>query len=470
MRGLIKFTFLASVFCLNLFSFDFSKISAWEYTGAANYHFFPDPNSSTYRKNNFSQVDAEFFGGKYVKIGDDIYTHNGIANTLFNSELADDSGYFLQNNVTGSKLLFFYDPSSEKYPYPCYFSSDLNKYNGCSSSYSLSDPGVKNVNFTYYSFTTVTKIATCQPGENFNTSTNQCQKCEINESWDYEGQKCYRDCTKEGGINKIGNTDGSCIDCSGEKTAMSVLKCLCIGSGFLGPNSFWGKNGGSIDGCELQGSCLDGSQISFTNPNCKSDPKPDPKPDDNKTKPDTPKPDDNKTKPDDPGSGNNNGGDKDKDKDKNKDFCKKNPNDPKCKKNDGNTTIPGSDNTKFNPSDFDIKELGKEMGSFQKAYKGAFSKIEKEFEGAEGFNAFKNGIDQFISNLKGQGLNDISKKDIPKTCSHKETIDFFGYNVVIDFDFCKIIEPASGAFYYLFYVFFFGCFLFLIIKFLIFSF
>ena len=34
----------------------------------------------------------------------------------------------------------------------------------------------------------------------------------------------------------------------------------------------------------------------------------------------------------------------------------------------------------------------------------------------------------------------------------KETIDFFGHNIEIDFDFCKIVEPASGAFYYLFYV------------------
>ena len=110
------------------------------------------------------------------------------------------------------------------------------------------------------------------------------------------------------------------------------------------------------------------------------------------------------------------------------------------------------------------------MGAFEKAYRGAFSRIEKEFDGSEGFNAFKNGIDQFISNLKGKGLDDISKKDVPKSCSHKETIDFFGYNVDIDFDFCKIVAPASGAFYYLFYVFFFGCFLFLIIKFLIFSF
>jgi hypothetical protein len=469
---ILKFTFLASVFCLNLFSFDFSKISYWEYAGAANYHFFPNPEISSYRKGNFSQVDAKFIGGNFLRIGDDIYSHNGISETVFNSEFADDTGFFLEKNNVSSKLLFFYDPSSEKHPYPCFFLSDSNKYNGCSSTYSLSTPGVKNVNFTYYSFTTVTKIATCQPGENFNTSTKQCQKCEINESWDDEGQKCYKDCSKGGGINKIPQTDGSCIDCSGEKDSLSVLQCICRGYGnsSIDPK-IWGKNGGSPDGCQLEGTCGDGStQYSFTNPKCKSDPKPD----DNKTKPDDPKPDDNKTKPDDPGSGNNNGGDKDKnkDKDKDKDFCKKNPNDPKCKKNDSNATIPtpGDDKAKFNPSDFDIKELGKEMSSFQKAYKGAISQIEKNFSGSEGFNSFKDGIDQFINNLKGQGLNDISKKDIPKTCSHKETIDFFGYNVVIDFDFCKIIEPASGAFYYLFYVFFFGCFLFLIIKFLIFSF
>ena len=464
---ILKFTFLTSILCLNLFSIDFSKITDWEYAGAANYHFFPNPELSSYRKSNFSQVDAKFIGGNFLRIGDDIYSYDGISETVFNSEFADDTGYFLENNSFSNKLLLFYDPSSEKYSYPCYFSSDANKYNGCSSSYSLSSPGVKNVNFTYYSATTLTKVASCQPDENFNTSTKQCQKCEINESWDYEGQKCYRDCSKDGGINKIGNTDGSCINCSGEKDPMSVLNCLCMGSGHVSGQEYYQKNqvDPSVSPYALKGKCTDGEIVDFVDPAINDKPQ---KPDDNKTKPD-PKPDDNKTKPDDPkpnpnpgggnpGGGNSGGGNSNTDP-----KPKPKPDDPKP--DDGNGKDP-----KFNPSDFDVKELGKEMGSFQKAYKGAFSKIEKEFEGAEGFNAFKNGIDQFISNLKGQGLNDISKKDIPKTCSHKETIDFFGYNVVMDFDFCKIIEPASGAFYYLFYVFFFGCFLFLIIKFLIFSF
>ena len=491
MRGLLKFTFLASAFCLNLFSIDFSKITAWEYTNSANSHFFPESGFLSYPKQDFIKTDAQFIGGKFVKISNDIYTHNGISDTVFNSEFADDSGYFLQNDISNSKLLVFYESSFEKYQYTCFFSKDSQTYNGCSDDYPLDQPGYKKVDFTYYSFTTITKVATCQPDEHFNTNTKQCQKCKENESWDPETNTCFNDCRKDGKINKFAFTDGSCIDCSGEKDSLSVLQCICRGYGnsSIDPK-IWGKNGGSPDGCQLEGSCGDGSiQHSFTNPNCKPDDNPDPKPD--------PKPDNNTTKPDnpdnpDPGGGGgggdnsgggNNGGSQDNQNpnpgsgDADEKFCKEHPKDPKCKpkpKPDNNNTTPGGgggggggfggDGVEFKESDFNYDELKKSINDFKGKYENAVN------DTMRGFDNFRQGLDQFIENVKGKGLNDISKKSMPKSCSHKETIDFFGYNVVMDFDFCKVVAPASDAFYYLFYVFFFGCFLVLIIKLLIFSF
>ena len=479
MRGLIKFTLLAFFFCLNLFSFDFPEDSLNPRMG-----FLPYGVSA-------SQVsDVEFLNGTYLKIGNDIYTYNSIYDSVFNLELLKDSGYMLENNPKDSvRDLYYYDSSFSKITVIC--QKVDSGYLGCSKhdydDQFGKDPTFKKVDFSYYKLYSVSPVGSCQSDEHFNTQTQQCQKCKENESWDPETNTCYKDCNKEGKPNKLALTDGRCIDCSGEKDPMSALKCLCGGLGHGSGFSFSKKNqyDPSASSCSLVGYCSDGFQIAtFTDPSCNPDNKPEkPKPDDNKTKPDDPKPN-----PDPGGSngggnsggGNNPGGSEDKpnpDSGNNDEFCKKNPKDPKCKNNDNNSTTPGpgggnnnGGNAKFNEGDFNSDNLKKEMGDFEKAYKGAFSEIQKNFEGAEGLNSFKNGIDQFINNLKGKGLNDISKKSMPKSCSHKETIDFFGYNVVMDFDFCKIVEPASDAFYYLFYVFFFGCFLFLIIKFLIFSF
>ena len=485
MRGLLKFILLAFAFCINLFSFDFSTIDDWTYTSSVQNSFLPVGVSASQASN------VEILSNSYLRIADDIYTYNPIYDSVFNLEFLKDSGYMLENKPKNSvRDLYYYDPSFSKSTVIC--QKDNSDYLGCSKhgydDQFGKDPSFKKVEFSYYKKMSISLVSSCQSDEHFNTNTKQCQKCKENESWDSETNTCYKDCNKEGKPNKIALTDGSCIDCSGEKTAMSVLNCFCLASGHGSAKHYSYKKDvdSSASPCSLVGECIDGELVnSFFDPNCKPDnnpdPKPDPKPDENKTKPDDPKPDN----PDNPqpnpggdsGGGNSGGGSGGGNSGGSQDNPNPNPggsgDNPKPNPNPGGGSGGGGgsgDNVKFKEGDFNADGLNKEMGAFEKAYRGAFSSIEKEFQGSEGFNAFKNGIDQFISNLKGKGLDDISKKDVPKSCSHKETIDFFGHNIEIDFDFCKIVAPASGAFYYLFYVFFFGCFLFLIIKFLIFSF
>lgn len=473
---ILKFILLAFAFCINLFSVDFSTVDDWTYTTSVKNSFLPVGVSASQASN------VEILSNSYLRIGDDIYTYNSVYDSIFNLEFLKDSGYMLENKPKDSvRDLYYYDPSFSKSSVIC--QKNNSDYLGCSKhgydDMFGKDPTFKKVEFSYYKKMVISLVSSCQSDEHFNTQTKQCQKCKENESWDPETNTCFNDCRKDGKINKFAFTDGSCIDCSGEKDSLSVLQCICRGYGnsSIDPK-IWGKNGGSPDGCHLEGSCGDGSiQHSFTNPNCKPDnnpdPKPDPKPDENKTKPDDPKPDN----PDNPqpnpggdsGGGNSGGGSGGGNSGGSQDNPNPNPggsgDNPKPNPNPGGGGGGfGGDGVEFKESDFNYDELKKSIKDFKSKYENAVN------DTMRGFDNFRQGLDQFIENVKGNGLNDISKKDIPKTCLHKETIDFFGYNVELDFDFCKIVAPASGAFYYLFYVFFFGCFLVLIIKLLIFSF
>lgn len=482
---ILKFILLAFAFCINLFSVDFSTVDDWTYTTSVKNSFLPVGVSASQASN------VEILSNSYLRIGDDIYTYNSIYDSLFNLEFLKDSGYMLENKPKDSvRDLYYYDPSFSKSSVIC--QKNNSDYLGCSKhgydDMFGKDPTFKKVEFSYYKKMVISLVSSCQSDEHFNTQTKQCQKCKENESWDPETNTCYKDCNKEGKPNKLALTDGSCIDCSGEKTAMSVLNCFCLASGHGSGKHYSYKKDvdSSASPCSLVGECIDGELVnSFFDPSCKPDDNPDPKPDENKTKPDDPKPNPDDPKPNpggDSGGGNsgggtgggNNGGSQDNPNPNPGGGTGDNP-DPKPNPNPGGGSGGGGNGgkddgknkdgeAKFNPRDFNYDNLKKDEEGLTGKYIGAIGDTLKNFDG------FKNGVDQFIENVKGNGLNDISKKDIPKTCSHKETIDFFGYNVVMDFDFCKIIAPASGAFYYLFYVFFFGCFLFLIIKLLIFSF
>ena len=460
MQSLIKIPLLFTFLCINVLGFDYPQ---------------PNPYSAFRNSNFFSGMEkskAELISDKYIKSGNDVYKINSVYYFFIDSSNKHEGFYF--------NGYFYFVDSSLKKAYCFWVDTSRNSYTR--NCYPSPTPPAVEVEYRNAVEFFVQKIATCQSDENFNTDTQQCQKCSDGQSWDSQTNTCFNDCSKDGKINKVGLPDGRCIDCSGEKTALSVLQCICRGYGnsSIDPK-IWGKNGGSPDGCQLEGSCGDGSiQYSFINPKCSV--KPDPKPDDNKTKPDNPNPnpDNNKTNPGDPNNpnqggnqGGNNGGNQGNPKPNPNPGNNTNPNpdpkpNPKPGNNDGNNNNDGDKNkdadAKFNPGDFDYSDLKRDEEQFTNKFKGALDDVLKDFDG------FKQGVDQFISNVQGKGLASADKQSKPTTCIKKYDIDFFGYKSSIEFDFCKVASMVSGAFYYIFYAFFFYCFLILIVKILLFAF
>ena len=314
-------------------------------------------------------------------------------------------------------------------------------------------------------------VAQCNADEDFNTDTKQCQKCPDGQSWDPATNSCFNDCS-DPNKNKYGFTDGSCADCSGEKDSDGVKKCYC---NFIGSSPLL-QSVELIKGDFRFTSCQNGSQFWYKVPGT-------PDSDNNKTKPDLkkPNPGGNATNPGDPnnpdqGGGNNqgnNGGNQGNPKPNPNPGNNTNPNpdpkpNPKPGNNDGNNNNDGDKNkdadAKFNPGDFDYSDLKRDEEQFTNKFKGALDDVLKDFDG------FKQGVDQFINNVRGKGLSDVNKHSKPTTCVKKYEIDFFGYKTSIEFDFCKVAAMVSGAFYYIFYAFFFYCFLILIVKILLFAF
>ena len=314
-------------------------------------------------------------------------------------------------------------------------------------------------------------VAQCNADEDFNTDTKQCQKCPDGQSWDSATNSCFNDCS-DLNKNKYGFRDGSCADCSSEKDSDGVKKCYC---NFIGSSPLL-QSVELIEGDFRFTSCQNGSQFWYKVPGT-------PDVDSNKTKPDLkkPNPGGNATNPGDPnnpdqGGGNNqgnNGGNQGNPKPNPNPGNNTNPNpdpkpNPKPGNNDGNNNNDGDKNkdadAKFNPGDFDYSDKKREYDDFKNKYSKALDDVLKDFDG------FKQGVDQFISNVRGKGLSDVNKHSKPTTCVKKYEIDFFGYKTSIEFDFCKVAATVSGAFYYIFYAFFFYCFLILIVKILLFAF
>lgn len=455
MRGLLKFILLAFSFCLKISAIDFANTHISFYDGRSSF-----PSDSIYKKVN----DVEFLSNSYLRIGDYIFSYSTSGDNLFNLFLKNGDGFYFNKNRNS---LQFYDSSHEKYTVYC----ESNAARGCSFEASTSYP--VPVEFSYFKVYDLSYIVTCPSDQNFNTITRQCQKCPDGQSWNPSTNSCFMDCTDEK-TNKWGWSDGSCTDCSASKTTQDVYRCFCGSLGLGVPPTITdvgviGKPG------YFKGQCADGNMFEYKDPEFK----PDPKPDDNKTKPDDPNPnpdDNNKTKPDDPNNpnqggsnqggnqGGNNGGNQGNNTNPNPDPK---PN-PKPGNNDGNNNNDGDKNkdadVKFNPGDFDYSDKKREYDDFKNKYSKALDDVLKDFDG------FKQGVDQFISNVRGKGLSDVNKHSKPTTCVKKYEIDFFGYKTSIEFDFCKVAATVSGAFYYIFYAFFFYCFLILIVKILLFAF
>ena len=458
MQSLIKIPLLFTFLCINVLGFDYPQ---------------PNPYSAFRNSNFFSGMEkskAELISDKYIKSGNDVYKINSVYYFFIDSSNKHEGFYF--------NGYFYFVDSSLKKAYCFWADTSRNSYTR--NCYPSPTPPAVEVEYRNAVEFFVQKIATCQSDENFNTDTQQCQKCSDGQSWNPATNSCFNDCT-DPNKNKYGFTDGSCTDCSAAKTTGDIYRCFCGSLGLGVPGAVndigvIGKPG------YFQGECSNGFVFEYKDPEFN----PDPKPDDNKTKPDdpNPNPDNNKTNPGDPNNpnqggnqGGNNGGNQGNPKPNPNPGNNTNPNpDPKPnpKPGNGNSTNNDDNNNggggnkdteaKFNPGDFDYSDKKREYDDFKNKYSKALDDVLK------GFDGFKQGVDQFISNVQGKGLASADKHNKPTTCVKKYEIDFFGYKTSIEFDFCKVAATVSGAFYYIFYAFFFYCFLILIVKILLFAF
>ena len=319
-------------------------------------------------------------------------------------------------------------------------------------------------------------VAQCNADENFNTDTQQCQKCPDGQSWNPATNSCFNDCT-DLNKNKYGFTDGSCADCSGEKESFDVKKCYC---------NFIGSTPRLQDVEIIQGdfrftTCSDGSEFWYKIPGT-------PDVDNNKTKPDLkkPSPGGNGTKPDDPnnpdqGGGNNqgnNGGNQGNPKPNPNPGNNTNPNpDPKPNPKPGNGNSTNRTNTnndnggdnkdgeaKFNKDDFNDEDLSKERDGLYDGIKGHILDNLSKFDG------IRDGINQFVSNVQLKGFEKV-QPSIKGKCPIKKQISLPGgrsQEIVVDY--CENLAPVSEISYYAFYVgFAIGGFI-LMLKLFIFSF
>ena len=187
-------------------------------------------------------------------------------------------------------------------------------------------------------------------------------------------------------------------------------------------------------------------------PNATPGPNPNP---DNPGKPDDPgnnngtKPGGDNPKPDDPGNNNGTkpgggGGGGKPDNPGNNNGTK--PGNP----DNNNNTKPGNndDKGKFDPKDFDDGGLDKVRDDLYGGIKDHLN------NGLSKFDGVRDGIDQFINNVKGKGFTRV-QADIKRSCPIKKEIqlsDGKSYEVVVDY--CDAVAPASEISYYVFYVFF----------------
>ena len=89
--------------------------------------------------------------------------------------------------------------------------------------------------------------------------------------------------------------------------------------------------------------------------------------------------------------------------------------------------------------------------------------------GLSKFDGLRNGIDQFIKNIKGKGFAKV-KSEIKRSCPIKKQITLSDgkiYDILVDY--CDAVSPVSEISYYVFYVgFVVGAFL-LFLKLLVIS-
>ena len=407
---------------------------------------------------------------------------------------ANEYLYFNPTKSSGYYYNTMYYYFVDKVQYSGYFAY-RNKY----SSYLYVESDAKNGKlFTYTNITEFrlneSSYVECSAGDNYGIKSNKCfPVCPAGQSWDYENEVCYSDCSDKD-LNKFGypngTAQGGCIDCSNAISDQEIASCVCagFGSGLSEKGLYLNLEGNSF----VSYNCADGRDIVFKRRSNE-------KPDKEKDK-ENPEPDKDKDKKNDNNS--TNSSDKENPKPDKKDNNENSNNSSGEAGNPSNNNSGGSSGngssggggtgveTKPNPNHngngkgdgkqdgkgeegkgddavaqkLDYGDLEKDSDKFNSDFKGALDSVISQAQD------FKNNLNDTISKIKEGGLAKFNQSAIPNTCPLTYNVDFSYFRKDITFDICKVIAPASQTLYYFFYVVFFVLFLIITIKLFLFTF
>ena len=469
--------------------------------------FFTFAGTSSKYKN----LDASLIGESYIKYDGKIYEIvEYVSYFLYNTDIG--IGIFDGGSYNGRKI-FYYIPTLIKRSLYCRYPN--SNYEGSFGSYSFDCRDYPTNPYSerkvavglYYLY--AVPVATCKANENFNTQTKQCEApCGKGQSWDQENNKCYIDCTDKA-KNMWGYPDGSCIDCSGEKTPAGVMTCYCRYFG-VKPDGYdqpgFGTNFadlGDLPKGYHRSSCEDGGGFVY------KDPRTDPVETDNNK---TGEPGGGSKNPDSNSTNSGNKGDNSKDKDGNKTSPKDpttpnqngnqtatpaNPADPNSGNNSGGsnsgsgggsnggsnnngssgggTTIidnGGSGSGKGNnKSDFDGLKYNLDdfrLDDIESDVKGFSDSILKKYDAfMSNFDSFREEYNRLMGLLKSENaFENFTKSNQVNSCPRSFSIEISSFrreNITIDI--CESLSKVRPALYSIFYIVFFIAFLYLTIKF-----
>lgn len=402
---------------------------------------------------------------------------------FFRVNFADDYLYFNPTKSSGYYYNTMYYYFIDKVQYSGYFTY-LNKY----SSYKYAESDAQNGKlFTYTNITEFrinNSYVECSAGDNYGIKSKKCfPACPAGQSWDYENEVCYSDCSDKD-LNKFGfpngTAQGGCIDCSNAISDQEIASCVCagFGSGLSEKGMYLNLEGNSF----VSYNCADGRDIVFKR---RSNEKPDkekdkekdkdnPKPDKDKDNPNPDKKDNNENSNNSSGesgnpSNNNSGGSSDNGSSGGGGTgveTKPNPNYNGNAKEDGKSDGKGEEGKGDDAvaQKLDYGDLEKDSDKFNSNFKDALDSVISQAQD------FKNSLNDTISKIKDGGLLKFNQSAIPNTCPLTYNVDFSYFRKDITFDICKVIAPASQTLYYFFYVVFFVLFLIVTIKLFLFTF
>ena len=302
----------------------------------------------------------------------------------------------------------------------------------------------------------------CKYSENPGIKSQKCfPACSAGQSWDYENEVCYFDCSDKD-LNKFGYSNGTaqggCIDCSSAFTDHDIASCICSGFGttLSEKGTYLSLEGNSFGSYN----CADGRDIVFKrrskeNPDKdKENPKPDKdkdKKNDNNSTNSSNKDNPNSNKKDNNGNSNNSSGESGNVSNNNIGGTagngssggggtgvetKPNPNYNGNGKGDGKQDGKGEegkgDDSEAQKLDFgDLeKDAVKFNGEFKKAVDDSFSFV----------NDVKASLTDTLQKIKDGNLMSLKKGAVPTTCPLSFQIDMTYFSKNLTFLLSSIIN------------------------------